>query len=138
VQESFDCGDKRALFEALCICGEYRPLPEWVVLAIRAGRRKFEDGQLESWDQIFGKAYPGKSRKTAVAKARAGYVWAEVQHLKNQGHPIDSELFEEVSRRIKKNRGYTMKRSTVANLYRWFDRAYQPAWPAEWMLDSQN
>jgi hypothetical protein len=115
----FEEGDKRALFEA--INWDQKGLPDWVKKALGNAYWRFKDGDLKSWEEVFGKPFPGKSRKRARQRARALEVWTEVRLRINQGQPIDEHLFEQVGKKLGLG-GH----STVSALYYWFDRTYQP------------
>jgi hypothetical protein len=128
LQRVYEGGDHRALVEALAVCAcNQLPLPEWAVKAIRVAYRQFETGKLESWDDVFGRPYPGKSRKGTVTKSRSGEVWREVRRLMQQEQPpTDEYLFERAGKKL------GMRRSTVSKLYYYHDRVFQPGEPGDY------
>jgi hypothetical protein len=131
LRKDFEEGDKRALFEAICWAGA--SLPDWVRKGLREAHERFECGDINSWEDIFGKPFPGKSRKTAQNRALGINIWVEVRRRIDQGQPIDEHLFEQVGK------SFDMKHSTVSKLYYWFDKAYQPGWPGAYDdLDGQS
>lgn len=119
----FERGDKRALLKLVARCGERElPLPQWATAVVGDASYRSEKGQLKSWDEVFGKPYPGKSRKGTATESRAVEVWIEVRRLSGEGHPIDEALFERVGKKLKVGR-----RSTVSRLYWRADRHLRSA-----------
>jgi hypothetical protein len=130
LQRVYESGDNRALVGVLDICADGQlPLPEWAAKAIHVAYRQFETGKLESWDDVFGRPYPGKSRKGTVTKSRSGEVWREVRRLKQQGQPTDEYLFERAGKKL------DLRRATVSALYYYHDRTFQPGEPGDYDFD---
>jgi hypothetical protein len=74
---------------------------------------RWRRGKLKSWDDIFGKPFPGKRRTGTVTWSRQPEVLQEVRRLQKQEKlPIGPELFEKAGR----NLGVGGK-TTVSKLY---------------------
>jgi hypothetical protein len=113
IQRCFEKGDKRALFEMLYWCSAMGlPVPDWAAMAINKAYWQFDRGALKSWEEVFGKPFPGKSRKKAVTDSHAMAVQIEVRRLIGQGHALDEALFEKAAKKLRIG-----KRSTVSKLY---------------------
>jgi len=121
---AYKSGDKLKLFETLLDCAvSGRNLPDWAREVIRDAYWLSYAGKLKSWEEIFGKPFPGKSQKGSFTNARTVEVWVAVrqriekrQTVKDQ--PIDESLFEEVGRELGIG-GH----STVSRLYYQFERS---------------
>jgi hypothetical protein len=60
----FENGDKRALLGVIAQCARKElPLPAWAATAFCEAYFRSRDGKLKSWNEVFGKPWPGKSRK---------------------------------------------------------------------------
>jgi hypothetical protein len=123
----YQSGNKRHLFDTIYFCAaNKRKLPDWAREMIIMAHLRSRYGRLKSWEEIFGKPFPGKSRKGILTKARALEVWIAVrqrvekrQSTKDQ--PIDEGLFEEVGKELGVG-GH----STVSKLYYQVDKNFRP------------
>jgi hypothetical protein len=115
----FENGDKRALLGVIAQCARKElPLPAWAATAFCEAYFRSRDGKLKSWNEVFGKPWPGKSRKGTATESRAVAVWIEVNRLHHdEGCPIDEGLFERVGKSLGVGR-----RSTISRLYWRTDR----------------
>jgi hypothetical protein len=116
----FDKGEKHALFETIFYCNAREiPLPKWVDDPLRNAEALFQTGQLKSWDEIFGKPFPGKRRAGLLTRARRAEIFLEAYRLKKQNNLGEGrELFELVAKnlRIGHNDGWTGW-ATVRDIY---------------------
>ena len=78
------------------------PFPKWVKQQLYLAAELFETGQLKSWDQIFGKPFPGKRRKGLLTRSRAFEICREAERLKTQHNfKEDRGLFEQIAKNLK-------------------------------------
>ena len=104
-------GDKRALMDIIIVCAEENvALPKWASEAIVLADDRYVTGQLNSWDDVFGKSFPGKRRAGLLTRARKREVWRTVVRLKHEGCP-SADLFETAAKDL------AMGASTVRDLY---------------------
>ena len=121
----FEGGDKHALIEAIWACLwpdalEEVPsalLPEWVKAALKHAYLTFLNAELESWDEIFGKPFPGKTRKGFLKLTRTMEIWERVEKLKKQGRAVDGSFFDEVAAELEQEGRGIGGGSTVRDLY---------------------
>jgi hypothetical protein len=98
-RDRYERGTKRALWDMLAYCAAYRwALPLWAADAISDADLRYETGKLRSWDKVFGRPFPGKTRKGSSTRAQGPRVYEEVNRLHRDGHPIDEALFEKVAK----------------------------------------
>ena len=89
-----------------------RPLPSWVAKEICLAHSRSRDGELRSWNDVFGKPFPGKRRKGILTRRKAIYVWQNVRELhEKEGRSLDNSLFEDVGKKF----GFSA--TTAKNLY---------------------
>jgi hypothetical protein len=126
---NFENGDKRALLDVILACARKDlPLPAWANAAFGEAFWRSRRGKLKSWNEVFGKPYPGKSRKGAATEARGIDIWLEINRLHHhEGRAIDEGLFELVGKKLGVGR-----RSTVSRLYWRFERAIRKPDPSPW------
>jgi hypothetical protein len=112
-ESRFTGGEKYAVFAALTYCVMWcRPLPSWLSNELWLAYRLHCNGQLRSWDDVFGKPFTGKRRKGISTKQKAVAVWAKVRQLyETKGYNLDEELFEKVGKLFK------IGTTTARNLY---------------------
>jgi hypothetical protein len=121
----FGGGNKHALIEALWACLlqdslEEAPsvfLPEWVKAALMHAYLTFLNAELRSWDEIFGKPFPGKTRKRLLKLRRTMEIWERVEKLKKQGRAVDGILFHDVAAELEQEGRGIGSGSTVRDLY---------------------
>jgi hypothetical protein len=117
----YENGDKHALFNALYYCGYFkRTLPEWAAEAMANAHSKFVNGQIKSWEDVFGESFPGKRRAGLETSTRSFEIHGEVRRLREEGGmPIGQELFEEAAKNLKigRERGGESGWSTVRRIY---------------------
>jgi hypothetical protein len=108
---SYKDGDKRALMDIILLCAEENiALPKWASKAIMLADDLYVSGQLNSWDDVFGKSFPGKRRAGLLTRLRKREAWRAVVRLKHEGCP-SADLFETAARDL------GMGASTVRDLY---------------------
>ena len=95
IERRFEEGDKRSLFEMFFWCTALRlPVPDWAARAINKAYWQFDSGGLKSWEAVFGKPFPGKSRKKAFTDSHALAVQMEVHRIVwREECAIDEDLF---------------------------------------------
>jgi hypothetical protein len=75
---------------------------EWIDEILRKAEELYSTGKLESWDEIFGKPFPGKRRKGLFTRSRSAEILLEFYRLKKQNDmPTDTGLFEQVAANLK-------------------------------------
>jgi hypothetical protein len=128
---NFENGDKRALLDVIMACADKQlPLPAWATAAFHDAFWRSRKGKLKSWNEVFGKPYPGKTRKGTATESRSTEVWIEVNRLHHfEGRTLDEGLFEYVGKKLGVGR-----KSTVSRLYwrtdrRMRDTKWRPQWP---------
>jgi hypothetical protein len=110
---------KRALMDMIVICAQLnRPLPPWVAQAVMDAHYRWRTGRLESWENVFGKPFRGKTQKGTFTKSRGLEVWIEVHRLKKNGFSVGQELFEEAAKNLRiSQKADESGWSTVRRLY---------------------
>jgi hypothetical protein len=118
----YEKGEKHTLLRTILHCRVLEmPLPEWVDRQLDIAAHLFQTGQLKSWDEIFGKPFPGKSRAGLLTRSRAFEICREADRLKRQHNFTESRgLFEQVAENLKI--GYNSKNgwtgwATVRDIY---------------------
>jgi hypothetical protein len=118
------------LLDAVLLAWRHRQLvPDWVGQNLARIRQQGRDGNIESWDDLFGKPWGSGQQRGAWTRTRAVGAYLAVQELIAEealttGKPpaIDSALFERAGRR-----SGIGGRSTVAELYSLVKRAIEAA-----------
>jgi len=65
------CPNKHALMDMIVICAQWHvPLPAWAAQAVMDVERRYRTGKLKSWNDAFGKPFPGKGRAKARTRSR--------------------------------------------------------------------
>lgn len=106
-------GDKRALMDIILICAEQNiALPKWASKAIVLADDLYNNGQLKSWDDVFGKSFPGKRRAGLQTRLLQRHVWRAVLKRRQEGCP-SADLFAKVANDLPVKLG----EYTVRNLF---------------------
>jgi hypothetical protein len=125
-RRQFESGEnKHALLEAISVClvddalkEVPNPLlPEWVKDALMHAHQRFSSAELESWDEIFGAPFPGKTRKGFLKLTRTMEIWTRVEKLKKQGRAVGGLLFDDVAAELEQEGRGIGGGSTVRDLY---------------------
>ena len=99
-REQYLDGKRFALIEAILWCGRAKtPIPEWAHSALDECYRKVINFEVDSWDDVLGKARPDGMHKAKAKQLKelAPKVVAYVNHRHfRDGRPIDEELFGEL------------------------------------------
>jgi hypothetical protein len=126
-RKSYEEGDRTALLRVLMQCVLFRrPLPEWAARTFDLIYRAALAGEVQSWDDVFGRPWQQGSHRAQQRAVRTQsqqwQVWKLVRELhEGEGKPpIDDALFERVGREL----GIGGK-STVKVLYGRVERAAQ-------------
>jgi hypothetical protein len=121
----FEAGDRTALLRMLVQCAfDRRAMPEWAVSALVSNYLAALAGEVQSWDDVFGRPWQQERPRAQLRSVRTRMwkweVWKRVHELhKGEGKPpIDNKLFEKVGRQL----GIGGK-SAVAALYGEVERA---------------
>jgi hypothetical protein len=112
-RERFEAGDKAALLWVIMICAQTNwRMPEWAREAFYEIYWTAASGEIESWDDLFGKPWGPGQQRAAVTNHKAPYIWRRVRllHTKEDA-PIDNELFERVGKE------FGVSRSVASRLY---------------------
>jgi hypothetical protein len=98
----YEEGDKYALLEMMLYCSSSRiPPPKWVDETLIRADELYQTGQLKSWDEIFGKSFPGKRRAGLLTRSRDLEIFVEARRLKEQYEMAeDRGLFEQVAENL--------------------------------------
>jgi hypothetical protein len=124
-RRSFESGHKHALIDAIWACLvsdalEEVPsalLPDWVKDALMEAYQKFLSAKLGSWEEVFGKPFPGKTRKGFLTRIRTMEIWERVEKFKEQGRAVDGLLFDDVADELEREGRGIGRGSTVRDLY---------------------
>lgn len=118
VRRSYESGDRRALLRMIWLCALYRwPAPEWAATAFDVLYRAALEGEIYSWNDVFGRpaAEPSVERQP---RERRFEIWGKVRQIvEEEGGAITPDLFTRVGRELK------IQDSVVAHLYQEVDRA---------------
>jgi hypothetical protein len=125
-KKQYEAGDGAALLHMIVAAWAHRQVvPEWagaelMRLCIRAG-----DGNIASWDDVFGKPWGSGQQRGARTRGRALGAYLAVQdqiaeetRATGKRPPIDNELLERAARR-----SGIGGRSTIGELYALVERA---------------
>jgi hypothetical protein len=102
LREQFEAGDRTALLEAVHRCAWHEMvIPEWAALKFMAAYREVAHARTASWDDVFGKPWPGK--KLASLRLRRELILpvrARIQELRQRRDPppLSEALFESVGK----------------------------------------
>jgi hypothetical protein len=111
-ESRFRDGEQYAVFAALTFCVMWcRPLPSWLSKELWLAYRLYSAGKLRSWDDVFGKSFPGKRRKGISTQQKALSVWAMVRQLHEVAGVNLDEAFEQVGETCR------FSAATAKNLY---------------------
>jgi hypothetical protein len=119
----FRGGEKYAAFAALTACVMWcRPLPSWVGREIWLAHDLYRKGQLRSWDDVFGKPFPGRRRKGISTKAKDLAVWARARQLyETEDFYLDDELWERLAKE------FDMGTTNIKSAFRRIERTHEVA-----------
>jgi len=120
-RKSFEKGDKAALLRTLWLCAAHRlPLPDWAGDAIGFACFAAWDGEIESWDDVFGKPWGDGQRRRVQTQSRSIDVWTRVRQLVGEeGAAITNDLFDRVGKE------FGLSRSIVSRLYYGVDKHWK-------------
>jgi len=97
-------GEKGALMSMIVFCAcENVPLPDWAAEVMLQAHQDWQSGELESWGDVFGKHYRGKSRKGARRDTPAHVIRVSQEVLRlhrQEEYPMDEALFEAVGKKF--------------------------------------
>ena len=83
-------GVKSALLDAVYFCALYRfPLPKWAKEAFEAAQGRAKSGEIDSWDEVFGKPWGKGRRKAQWMESRSRQIWDDVTVLRRRGMGIE-------------------------------------------------
>jgi hypothetical protein len=102
LREQFEAGDRTALLEAVHRCAWHElTIPEWATVAFMAAYREVAHARAASWDDVFGKPWPGKHLARLRRRRELIFpVRARIQELRQRSDPppLDEKLFESVGK----------------------------------------
>jgi hypothetical protein len=103
--------DKYGLMNILLVCAEFHlTIPPWAAQALETADALYWSGRLKSWEDIFGKPFPGKRRAGLETRIRQRHVYYAALKRKQEGCP-SADLFATVAKDLR------MGEYTVRNLY---------------------
>jgi hypothetical protein len=117
-----DQGDRTTVLHAILLAwANHHAVPDWAGAELARIRQQAADGNINSWDDVFGKPWGSGQQRGAQRRAMAGTAYLAVRKMiddiakARQGKepPINNELFEKVVKRHNLQFG----RSTLAKLY---------------------
>ena len=103
VRRAFEGGERRALLRMLWFCVLYRwPAPDWAANAFDTFYRAALDGDIESWDEVFGRPdSPAPSGGGTQTATRRYAVWGRAKDIAEREQvPINDQLFGRVAREL--------------------------------------
>jgi hypothetical protein len=112
-------GVKSALLDAVYFCALYRfPLPKWAKEAFEAAQGRAKSGEIDSWDEVFGKPWGEGRRKTRWMESRTVQIWFDVKALRERGMSIEGAFAKVAATKH-------MTVPTVRRFYYNLDRIYK-------------
>jgi hypothetical protein len=95
-------GRREALLEAVYSCSTLEtPIYPWLKLALVFACKRGRDGEVRSWDELFGKPTRyGTGERLRRRFEQEALVIAEIERLKAEGKPLNEEEFAEIGRRL--------------------------------------
>lgn len=99
-REAYESGERIALLGAINICAVHDlPLPEWAARAYLEGYRLALSGKVGSWDDAFGKPFPGEKWTLRAHRRKTSWpVIHRIEELSNNGEGIGTDLFHKVGK----------------------------------------
>jgi hypothetical protein len=107
-------GHPTALMDMIYWCAKFGwPLPQWAADAFITASDKVRSAEVGSWDNAFGKPYPGEHLGKVRRNRKSMAIYLRVTELHEQGNPIDVGMFEVVGAEFKP----LMAKTQCAQLY---------------------
>jgi hypothetical protein len=137
-RRDYENGDLRALIQAIGLIlndegsnASGADFPGWVKTALRAMYRKFAMGELESWEDVLGKPFPGNSRTKRVQLFRYLEIRWRVDALRKErklkkGQRGDKDVFKVVADQFNSEGRGIGDSSTVRDIYYSISKAKKP------------
>jgi hypothetical protein len=125
VRRAFESGDRRALLRMLWFCVLYRwPAPDWAANAFDTFYRAALEGDIESWDDVFGRPNTPEASVGGTQTANRRFaIWGMAKEMVERDQaPINDELFGRISREL-----HIENKKQVAELYEEVERAVRSA-----------
>jgi hypothetical protein len=92
------------------------PVPEWLSAAFIERYRMGQQGEIRSWDEVFGKPTRyGAGKRLRRRMEEESLILEEVERIKAEGKPLNEEEFHEIGRRLK---GVSAGKTKVKELLR--------------------
>jgi hypothetical protein len=106
-------GQPQALTDMIYWCATFGwKLPQWAADAFISAADKVRSAQLGSWDEAFGKPYPGKKHVGKVRRSlKSMAIYLRVTELHGPDSPIDNGMFERVGEE------FSLAKTQCAELY---------------------
>lgn len=106
LREAAEGGDGYAVLSCIRICVDFRLVaPEWLALAFNRHFEKVATCKVRSWDEAFGRPYPGKHLRDLRRRHQLqGLVFNRITNIRDVESPrpaIDESLFERVAAEFK-------------------------------------
>ena len=114
LEDRFNAGDNQILLWAIADCAQNKqPIPEWATDALTDLLYRAVQGDVASWDNVFGKIFRGVQKRRAQTLSRMLDVYYRVCELSTQA-PIDNALFKRVGKELNLT---ASSKTTVQELY---------------------
>jgi hypothetical protein len=119
----FRAGEKYAAFAALTASVMWcRPLPSWAGKEIWLAYNLYCKGQLRSWDDVFGRPFPGKRRKGITTRAKDLVIWSRARQLyETEDFYLDDGLWEQLAKE------FDMGTANIKSAFRRIESAHEAA-----------
>ena len=119
-REFFESGEKHVLLGAVYFCLiEDLPLPIWAKDAFGAAYERGTDGEIGSWNEVFGKPWGKGRRKARSMETQGRDIWRAVRTLRGRDGANIESAFAKVA---------ATKHMTVPTVRRYYydvDRRYK-------------
>src|SRR5262249_15284543 len=87
-------------------------MAQWVTNALRDNFDRARNGEIESWEDVFGKPWGRGQRRAALTRRRQVELWWQIRTLREkEGVAINNELFERVGK------DFGLSRSVASRFY---------------------
>jgi len=112
-KKRFEAGHREILLRTVFAYAEAkRPMPQWVTTALRDISWRAMNGEIESWEDVFGKPWGRGQRRTALTRRRQLELYWRIRTLhEKEGASVNNELFERVGK------DFGLSRSVASRFY---------------------
>jgi hypothetical protein len=112
IKSHHQSGNPLALMDMIFWCATFGwKLPQWAADAFITAADKVRSAQLGSWDEAFGKPYPGEHVGKVRRNLKSMAIYLRVTELHGPDSPIDNGMFERVGKE------FSLAKTQCAELY---------------------